>query len=75
MSDLELFVDGLNCGGCVKSLTTRLLAVPGVTDVTIDLVSGGTSTVHVTGEAWVAQADLEAAIVAAGKRMATVVAA
>jgi copper chaperone CopZ len=71
MSNVELLVDGLNCGGCVKTLTTQLEAVPGVLGVSIDLVSGGTSTVHVTSTTAIGPADLEAAVIAAGKRMAS----
>ena len=38
---IALRVGGMTCSGCVHKLTTRLMAVPGVTDVEIDLPSGG----------------------------------
>jgi copper chaperone CopZ len=69
MSEIALQVDGLSCGGCVGSLTKRLDQVDGVTDVSIDLVSGGTSTVHVRSDGTVAVEDLYAAVTAAGKRL------
>lgn len=40
-------VTGMTCGHCVSAVTEELKAVPGVQDVTIDLVAGGTSSVHV----------------------------
>jgi copper chaperone CopZ len=41
-------VTGMTCGHCVASVESELRAVPGVTDVSVDLVAGGTSTVTVT---------------------------
>ena len=41
-------VVGMTCGHCVASVDSELRSVPGVTDVTIDLVAGGTSQVTVT---------------------------
>ena len=70
MTDTALLVNGLNCTGCVGTLTKRLLQVPGVEDVTIDLVSGATSTVHVSSIGAMNLATLEAAVAAAGKTMA-----
>lgn len=71
MYKVDLMVDGLNCSGCVGGLTKRLVQVAGVTDVTIDLVPGGTSTAHVVGEHALVMGDLESAVTAAGKRLAT----
>lgn len=70
MAETVLLVQGLNCSGCVGGLTKKLSAVDGVRDVAVDLVSGGTSTVRVTTDAEVEPASLEAAVVAAGKRLA-----
>ncbi|MBK8756035.1 MAG: heavy-metal-associated domain-containing protein [Actinomycetales bacterium] len=47
MSTQTFQVDGLTCGHCVGHVTTELTAVEGVQDVRVDLVAGGTSTVHV----------------------------
>ncbi|MEY2989368.1 MAG: hypothetical protein RLZZ163_284 [Actinomycetota bacterium] len=41
-------VRGMTCGHCVNAVTEELLSIMGVTDVDIDLVEGGDSTVRVT---------------------------
>ncbi|WP_024286407.1 heavy-metal-associated domain-containing protein [Cellulomonas sp. KRMCY2] len=41
-------VTGMTCGHCVRSVQEELRALPGVTDVHVDLVSGATSTVTIT---------------------------
>ena len=43
-----LAVDGMTCDHCVRAVTEELSALPGVTDVRIDLVAGATSTVTVS---------------------------
>jgi copper chaperone CopZ len=70
MFEAVLLVDGMGCNGCVTSLTQRLVQVPGVSTVTVELVSGATSTVRVSGPAPLVLEDLEAAVLAAGKRLA-----
>lgn len=45
---LTLGVAGMTCGHCVRSVDEELRAVPGVTDVAIELVAGATSTVTLT---------------------------
>ena len=40
-------VDGMTCGHCVSAVTSELSALPGVKDVTVELVVGGSSTVSV----------------------------
>jgi len=47
MSTQTFQVNGLTCGHCVGHVTTELKTLDGVDDVTVDLVAGGTSTVHV----------------------------
>lgn len=59
-------VDGMTCSHCVASVTTELSALPGVKDVTVQLVVGGSSTVSVISDAPLADADLAAAVVEAG---------
>ncbi|WP_020577216.1 heavy-metal-associated domain-containing protein [Actinopolymorpha alba] len=44
-------VSGMTCGHCVSAVTSELEALDGVTDVKIDLVAGGNSTVTVTSAA------------------------
>ncbi|AEI13608.1 MULTISPECIES: heavy-metal-associated domain-containing protein [Cellulomonas] len=51
MSQTTTFgVDGMTCGNCVKHVTSELEALPGVTDVQVDLVVGGSSRVTVTSQ-------------------------
>ena len=45
-----LQVAGMTCGHCVSAVTEELTQLPGVTDVQVDLVAGGTSPVTVTSE-------------------------
>ena len=48
MSTANYQVTGLTCGHCVSAVTEELRALPEVSDVRIDLVAGGVSTVAVT---------------------------
>ena len=43
MSTIHLEVQGMSCGGCVKSVTAALMRLPGVSAVDVDLPAG-----HVT---------------------------
>ena len=49
MSEQTLKVDGMTCGHCAHAVTEELSALPGVDEVTVDLVAGGVSTVVVKG--------------------------
>ncbi|MFL6088875.1 MAG: heavy-metal-associated domain-containing protein [Aeromicrobium sp.] len=44
-------VTGMTCGHCVGAVESELRAVPGVSDVSVDLVAGGTSRVTVISNA------------------------
>lgn len=44
-------LDGLTCGHCVKSVETAVAALSGVESATVELISGGISTLSVTGDA------------------------
>ncbi len=59
-------VAGMTCGHCVSAVTEELTQLPGVTDVTIDLVAGGTSPVTVTSEQPLDDAAVAAAVDEAG---------
>lgn len=59
-------VDGMTCGHCVHHVTSELTAIPGVTDVSIDLVAGGSSPVKVTSDAPISDEAIAAAIDEAG---------
>jgi copper chaperone CopZ len=64
-------VTGMTCGHCVNSVTEELCALPGVTAVTVDLVAGGTSAVHVTSDAELDRTAVAAAVDEAGYQLAT----
>jgi copper chaperone CopZ len=64
-------VVGMTCGHCVSAVDSELRAVPGVTDVEISLVAGGTSQVTVTSEAPLTRDTVAAAVDEAGYALAT----
>jgi copper chaperone CopZ len=66
MSTQTFSVNGMTCGHCVHAVTSELKELPGVSDVSVDLVAGGTSTVTVASEAPVSDADVAAALDEAG---------
>ncbi|GAA2424777.1 MULTISPECIES: heavy-metal-associated domain-containing protein [Mycobacteriaceae] len=59
-------VTGMTCGHCVTAVTEEISAVPGVTDVAVDLEPGATSTVRVTSTAGVTGEQIAAALDEAG---------
>jgi copper chaperone len=66
MSTQTFPVTGLTCGHCVGAVTSELTALRGVTDVRIDLVSDGTSTLSVTADEILTDAKVAAALDEAG---------
>ncbi len=62
---IELAVEGMTCGGCVKHVTAALEAVPGVTSAQVELEPGRARIETVTGAANGA-AELIEAVEAAG---------
>jgi copper chaperone CopZ len=67
MSQTTTFsVDGMTCGHCVQHVTTELTAIPGVQDVSIELVAGGSSPVTVVSAEPLADDAIRAAIDEAG---------
>lgn len=48
MTSTTITVTGMTCGHCTAAVTKELSAIPGVSDVAIDLVAGGDSPVTVT---------------------------
>jgi copper chaperone len=65
-------VTGMTCGHCVASVIEEVSLVPGVTAVTVDLVAGAASTVHVTSAAEPAIDAIQAAIDEAGYELSGV---
>lgn len=70
MSTQTVAVQGMTCGHCVKAVTDEVSAIPGVTDVAVDLVNGGTSTVTITAAEPVSDEAIAAAIDEAGYTIA-----
>lgn len=66
MSTSTYTVRGMTCDHCVKAVTDEVGQVPGVTDVVVDLGSGGLT---VTSEAPVDDAAVEAAVEEAGYQL------
>lgn len=66
MSTQTFPVTGMTCGHCVSAVSSEIREIPGVTEVSIELVAGGTSMVSVTSEANVNVIDVAAALDEAG---------
>lgn len=67
MSTTVFEVKGMTCGHCVNSVTEELTALAGVSDVAIDLVSDGVSTVTVNSSTDLDDAAVQAALSEAGE--------
>jgi copper chaperone CopZ len=63
-------VSGMTCGHCVSAVTEEIGKLAGVSEVKVDLVDGGTSTVHVTSAAQLDTAQVRAAVDEAGYDLA-----
>lgn len=63
-------VVGMTCGHCVKAVTEELSALPGVSDVGVELVKGGLSTATVTSAEPLSEEAVRAAIDEAGYELA-----
>jgi copper chaperone CopZ len=59
-------VSGMTCGHCVSAVTEEVKAIPGVTDVSVDLVAGGTSGLTLRAEQPVTDDIVAAALDEAG---------
>jgi len=59
-------VEGMTCAHCVTAVRTELGALDGVSEVTVVLNAGGTSSVTVTSQSPVPQEDVIAALDEAG---------
>jgi copper chaperone len=68
MSTTVWTVSGMTCGHCVSAVTAEVRALPGVTDVAVELESGRLT---VTAEPDLAEADLAAAVDEAGYTLVT----
>jgi len=59
-------VAGMTCGHCVSAVTEELTQLPGVQDVSVDLVADGTSRVHVVSASALDDGQVRAAVDEAG---------
>ncbi len=66
MSTQTFPVTGMTCGHCVSAVTSEVSALPGVTDVHVELVADGTSTLTVTSGEQLTDAAVAAALDEAG---------
>ena len=66
MSTQTFSVTGLTCGHCASAVSSELQELPGVANVSVDLVAGGTSSVTVTSKVPVSETDVAAALDEAG---------
>jgi copper chaperone CopZ len=67
MSTHTYAVSGMTCGHCATTVTSELKSLDGVTDVHVDLVAGGTSTVTVASQAPLDDIQVRAALEEAGE--------
>lgn len=74
MSPVTTIIDivGMTCSHCVASVTVELEALEGVTDVAVDLNSGGTSKATIHSREELVPAQVSDAIAEAGCHLAPV---
>ncbi|GGL44206.1 heavy-metal-associated domain-containing protein [Phycicoccus endophyticus] len=65
-SSQQFRATGLTCDHCARAVTEELTALEGVSDVAVTVVADGVSTVRVTGERELADAEVAAALDEAG---------
>ena len=66
MSTQTYPVTGLTCDHCVHAVSSEIQGIPGVTDVAVNLVAGGTSTLTVASEEPLDESAVVAALDEAG---------
>ena len=66
MTSATFQVNGMTCDHCVHAVSTELMSLAGVHEVTVDLHPGGESAVTVTSDAPLPAAAVEAALDEAG---------
>lgn len=63
---INVAVEGMTCGHCVKAVTQEISGLEGVHEVTVDLVVEGLSTVTITADNALLSEDLASAVKEAG---------
>ena len=66
MTTTTINVTGMTCGHCTNSVKEELSALPGVTDVAVELNPGGDSPVTITSEKGLDAASIGSAVDEAG---------
>jgi copper chaperone len=61
-----VFVSGMTCGHCVSSVTEELSSLKGVSDVAVELNTGGLSEVTITSSMHISPAEIGEAVAEAG---------
>jgi copper chaperone CopZ len=61
---------GMTCGHCVQAVSGEIHELPGVLDVEVELVEGGTSVVRVVSDEPLSDDDVRAAVDEAGYELA-----
>ena len=67
---IAVAVTGMTCGHCVRSVHEELAALPGVTDVHVELVANGASRITITASGPIDDDDIAAAVEEAGYSVA-----
>ena len=67
MSTNTYVVEGMTCGGCAGKITEAVEQIPGITDVDVDLLTGG---ITLTADQPVSDEAVQAAVEGAGYRFA-----
>ena len=63
-------VDGMTCGHCISAVMEELTKLPGVRDVTVDIVAGATSAVRIVSEDKLNESHVRDAVEEAGYELA-----
>jgi copper chaperone len=69
MTSTTYTVSGMTCGHCVAAVTEEISRLPGVEQVSVDLVAGGESSVAVTSQSPLPEDAVREAVDEAGYRL------
>lgn len=72
MAEQSYLVSGMTCDHCVSAVRSEIEALPGVTEVQVDLVPGAVSTVVVASDEPVAESSVREAVDEAGYEVVAV---
>jgi copper chaperone len=69
MTSTTYTLSGMTCGHCVAAVTEEISRLPGVEQVSVDLVAGGESSVTVTSQSPLPEDAVREAVDEAGYRL------